>query len=66
MKPDMNSVEVHPQLSQNEHPVDGALVGCWFTLAHHTLMMRQEMAHTTNTHITQHTHIYVHDNYHMQ
>jgi len=23
----MNSVEVHPQLSNNRHPVDGALVG---------------------------------------
>jgi hypothetical protein len=63
MKPDMNSVEVHPQLSQNEHLVDGALVGCWLTLAHHTLMMRQEMTHTTNTYITQHTHIHA---YHMQ
>jgi hypothetical protein len=27
MKPMMNSVEVHPQLSINGHPVDGALVG---------------------------------------
>jgi uncharacterized Zn-binding protein involved in type VI secretion len=27
MKPNMNSVEVHPQLSINGHPVDGALVG---------------------------------------
>jgi hypothetical protein len=27
MKPNINSVEVHPQLSNNEHPVDGALVG---------------------------------------
>jgi hypothetical protein len=27
MKPNMNSVELHPQLSNNEHPVDGALVG---------------------------------------
>jgi hypothetical protein len=33
MKPNINSVEVHPQLSNNGHPVDGALVGCWFTLA---------------------------------
>jgi len=23
----MNPTEVHPQLSNNEHPVDGALVG---------------------------------------
>jgi hypothetical protein len=27
MKPDSNSVEVHPQMSHNGHPVDGALVG---------------------------------------
>ncbi len=27
MKPNINSVEVHPKLSNNGHPVDGALVG---------------------------------------
>jgi hypothetical protein len=27
MKPNINSVEVHLQLSNNGHPVDGALVG---------------------------------------
>ncbi len=27
MKPNINSVEVHPQLSNTGHPVDGALVG---------------------------------------
>jgi len=27
MKPNINSVEVHPQLSNNGHPVDGVLVG---------------------------------------
>jgi hypothetical protein len=26
-KPNINSVEVHPQLSNDRHPVDGALVG---------------------------------------
>jgi hypothetical protein len=26
VKPNINSVEVHPQLSNNRHPVDGALV----------------------------------------
>jgi hypothetical protein len=26
-KPNSNSVEVHPQLSNNRHPMDGALVG---------------------------------------
>jgi hypothetical protein len=29
IKPNINSVEIHPQLGI--HPVDGALVGCWFT-----------------------------------
>jgi hypothetical protein len=27
MKPNINSIEVHPQLRANWHPVDGALVG---------------------------------------
>jgi hypothetical protein len=27
VKPDINSVNVHPQLSHNGHPVDGVLVG---------------------------------------
>jgi hypothetical protein len=27
VKPNINSVEVHPQLSSNGHPVDGVLVG---------------------------------------
>jgi hypothetical protein len=27
VKQNINSVEVHPQLSNNGHPVDGALVG---------------------------------------
>jgi hypothetical protein len=27
VKPDINSVDVHPQLSHNGHPVDGGLVG---------------------------------------
>jgi hypothetical protein len=27
VKPNINSVEVHPQLSNNRHPVDGALDG---------------------------------------
>jgi hypothetical protein len=27
VKPNINSVEVYPQLSNNRHPVDGALVG---------------------------------------
>jgi hypothetical protein len=28
VKPNIDSVEVHPQLSNTGHPVDGALVGC--------------------------------------
>jgi hypothetical protein len=27
LKPNMNSVEIHPQLSNNEHPVDDVPVG---------------------------------------
>ncbi len=27
MKPNINSVEVHPQVSNKGHPVDGVLVG---------------------------------------
>jgi hypothetical protein len=27
VKPDVNSVDFHPQLSHNGHPVDGVLVG---------------------------------------
>jgi hypothetical protein len=27
VKPNINSVEIHPQLSNNGHPVDDALVG---------------------------------------
>jgi hypothetical protein len=27
MKPNINSVEVHPQMRDNGHPVDGVLVG---------------------------------------
>jgi hypothetical protein len=27
VKPNVNSVEVHPQLSNNGHPLDGVLVG---------------------------------------
>jgi hypothetical protein len=27
LKPNTNSVEVHPRLSNNEHPVDGVLMG---------------------------------------
>jgi hypothetical protein len=30
VKPNITSVEVHPELSNNGHPVDGALVGAGF------------------------------------
>jgi len=30
VKPNINSVEVHPQLSNNRHPVDGGLMGAGF------------------------------------
>jgi hypothetical protein len=34
VKPNINSVEVHPQLSNNRHPVDGWRAGgWWFTVA---------------------------------
>jgi hypothetical protein len=34
MKPNIwTQVEVHLQLSNNRHPVDGELVGCWFIMA---------------------------------
>jgi hypothetical protein len=38
MKPGSNSVEDHPQLSHNRHPVDSALVGaCLLSPNFHTL-----------------------------
>jgi len=37
MKPYINSVEVHPQLSQNRHPVDGVLVGVVYSSNTHSL-----------------------------
>jgi hypothetical protein len=34
VKPNINPVEVHPELSNNGHPVDaGCTGGCWFTVA---------------------------------
>jgi hypothetical protein len=33
VKPNINSVEVHPEVSNNRHPVDGGLVG-WWVLVH--------------------------------
>jgi hypothetical protein len=33
MKPNINSVEVYPQLSNSGHPVDGVLVSAGFTMA---------------------------------
>jgi hypothetical protein len=34
VKPNVNSVEVHPQPSNNRHPMDGALVRGWVLLVH--------------------------------
>jgi hypothetical protein len=31
VKPNINLVEVHPQLSNNRHPLDGVLVGQWLS-----------------------------------
>jgi hypothetical protein len=34
VKPNSNSVKVHPRLSNNRHPVDGwCACGCWFNVA---------------------------------
>jgi hypothetical protein len=32
VKPNINSVEIHPQLHNNVHPMDGALVGAGSSL----------------------------------
>jgi len=34
VKTNINSLEIHPLLSNNRHPVDGALGVCWFKVAH--------------------------------
>ncbi len=39
MKPNINSVEVHLQLSHNRHRVDGVLVGAGFTCGHERLVI---------------------------
>ncbi len=42
VKPNINSVEVHPQLTNNGHPVDRALVGAgslWPALVRSTLVL---------------------------
>ncbi len=40
LKPNMNSVEVHPQLTNNEHPVDGAWVGAGSLWPHESEPLR--------------------------
>ncbi len=45
MKPNINSVEVHPQLSNNGHPVDDALVG-WFSVAPNVSNMEHSVSLT--------------------
>jgi hypothetical protein len=46
MKPNINGAEVHPQLSNNDHPVDGALVGAgsmWSSfITHYNLATKNE------------------------
>jgi len=49
VKPDMNLVDDHPQLSDNMHPVDGALVGAgslWpiYPALAHQFQVRKERA----------------------
>jgi hypothetical protein len=49
MKPNINSGEVHPQLTNNRHPVDGVLVHCgepdsqafynWYSIGDNAIMM---------------------------
>jgi hypothetical protein len=39
VKPNINSVEVHPQLTYNRHPVDGALVGAGSLLPAHKVFI---------------------------
>jgi hypothetical protein len=51
MKPLINSVEVHPQLSNNGHPVDGALVGAGSVWPQRRVMSIPCLGHTLN-----HTH----------
>jgi hypothetical protein len=42
VKPNINSVEVHPQLSNNRHPVDGALVGAGSLWPEKTTIKKKE------------------------
>jgi hypothetical protein len=43
VKPNINSVGVHPQLSNKGHPVDVVLVGAGFTLAHSSNLQRKNI-----------------------
>jgi hypothetical protein len=44
VKPNINSVEVHPQLNNNRHPVDDVLVGAssWRLVNCHLLLLDLE------------------------
>ncbi len=44
LKPNINSVEVHPQQSNNGHPVDGALVGAGSLWPNNNIMMTTRYA----------------------
>jgi hypothetical protein len=57
VKPNINSVEVHPQLSYNGHPMDHVLVGAgslWPELPSPTVTKKIK---TQDKHNTEHTHI---------
>jgi hypothetical protein len=43
VKPNISLVEVHPQLDNNRHLVDGALVG-WFTMVQNSYSNFKSMA----------------------
>jgi hypothetical protein len=56
MKPNINSVEVHPLLSNNEHPVDGASIHWmvrWWVLVHcgRSSLMSNKVPHMILTQI---------------
>jgi hypothetical protein len=48
VKPNISLVEVHPQLDNNEHLVDGALVG-WFTMVQNSYSNFKSMAPNVKT-----------------
>jgi len=50
MKLNINKLEVHPQLSNNDHPVDGALVGVgsmWLSFTTHDNLATENYSRTS-------------------